>query len=331
MPITYKSAGVDIKKADRFVKSIKMLTKNKNPFLLGGIGGFSGLFKLNLKKYKEPILVASCDGVGTKLKIAFWLNRHKTVGVDLVAMNVNDLISCGAEPLFFLDYISTTTLNLSSLKQLMKGVISGCKEAGCVLLGGETAQMPQFYKKDEYDVAGFCTGVVNEKDIIDGLNIKKEDIVIGLASDGLHSNGYSLVRKLFSKRFIKDNANLFYKPTKVYVKPILKLKDKMRIKGIAHITGGGFYENIIRILPKRISVHIDKNSWPKQKVFGLIQKKGKISDKQMYHTFNMGIGMVVIVAREDTKKTQNILSLFKVKSYVIGKCLKAKRPQVTVI
>ena len=323
MALTYKTSGVDIKKADRFIKSIKTL---------GGanIGGFSGLFKLNLKRYKEPMLAASCDGVGTKLKIAFWLNKHRTVGIDLVAMNVNDLVTCGAEPIFFLDYISTTSFNLRDMQEVIRGIILGCREAGCILLGGETAQMPQFYKKDEYDLAGFALGVVDKKDIINGSRVKEGDLIIGLTSNGLHSNGYSLVRRLFSKNYIKRNQNLFYKPTRIYVKPILKLNSRIKIKGIAHITGGGFYDNIIRILPKGISVYIDKNSWPKQKVFKLIQEKGKISDKEMYRTFNMGIGMIVIIDKKDVEKTKDILSLFKIKSYIIGNCLKGKKTRIII-
>ena len=323
MSITYKSAGVDIKKADKFVKSIRRLTK-------GDIGGFSGLLKLNFKKYNNPHLVASCDGVGTKLKVAFWLNRHKTVGIDLVAMSVNDVITSGARPLFFLDYISTSSLNTKQLYEILKGVNIACKEANCLLLGGETAQMPQFYKKDEYDLAGFCVGIVDRKDIIDGSRIKENDVIIGLTSNGLHSNGYSLVRKLFSRDYIKKNQNLFYKPTRIYVSSILKLNKEVKTKGIAHITGGGFYDNIIRILPKGISAHIDRNSWPMTRVFRLIQQKGKISDKDMYHTFNMGIGMVIIIDKKDVEKAQRLLVADKVKSYIIGKCLKSKKSEVAI-
>lgn len=330
MKTTYKSAGVDIKKADNFIKVIKSITKSKDPRFFSGIGSFSGLFKPDLKGYKEALLASSCDGVGTKLKIAFSLNKHQTVGVDLVAMNVNDLVASGAKPLFFLDYISSSSLNLKILKDVIRGINKGCLESGCIILGGETAQMPGFYKKDEYDLAGFCVGLVDRKDVIDGLKIKEKDVLIGLASNGIHSNGYSLVRKLFSDKFLKENHKLFYLPTKIYVKPILKLKEKIKIKGIAHITGGGFYDNITRILPKGISAHIDRNSWPMTRVFRLIQQKGKLSDKEMYHTFNMGIGMVVIIGKKDVYKTQDILTRLKIKSYIIGNCLKSKESKVII-
>ncbi|MCK4518625.1 MAG: phosphoribosylformylglycinamidine cyclo-ligase [Candidatus Omnitrophica bacterium] len=330
MGVTYKKAGVDIKKADKFIASIKKIAKTKNRAVIGAIGGFSGFYKLDAKKMKEPVLAASCDGVGTKLKVAFYIDEHRTAGIDLVAMNVNDLVASGAKPLFFLDYISSSSLNLKCLKGIMEGIAEGCQEADCLILGGETAQMPGFYKGDEYDAAGFCVGIVDRKDIIDGSGIKDSDVVIGLKSSGIHSNGYSLVRKLFSLKYIKERKNLFYKPTKIYVKPVLKLKEKIKIKGIAHITGGGFYDNIIRILPDNIKCEIKKGSWPVSEVFKLIEKKAKASDKEMYRTFNMGIGMVVIVSKKDTERALGILKKQKIDAYIIGDCKKASKRSVAL-
>lgn len=322
MTLTYKKSGVDIKKADSFIEAIKKLTPKKGKSV---IGGFSGLFNLNIKGLKNPYLAASCDGVGTKLKLAQWLGEHRTVGVDLVAMNANDLVASGARPLFFLDYIASSSLKVSDLKELVKGIIAGCRESGCILLGGETAQMPDFYQKDDYDVAGFCVGLVDKSKIIDGSSIKDNDILIGLASNGLHSNGYSLVRKLFSKLYLTRHKKLFYRPTKIYVKPILKLAAEIKIKGIAHITGGGFYDNIARILPADISCVIDRSTWPKTKVFKLIKEKSALADKKLYHTFNMGIGLVLAVNKKDAAKAIKLLRKEKISSYVIGECIKPQR------
>jgi phosphoribosylformylglycinamidine cyclo-ligase len=328
MPITYRKAGVDIKKADKFIERIKSLSSKNNSRVLGGIGGFSALWKLDCKKYKSPVLAVACDGVGTKVKLASYLNKHKTVGIDLVAMNVNDLVTSGASPLLFLDYISTTRLNLSGLEQIIKGINKACRDSGCLLLGGETAQMPQMYKRGEYDLAGFAVGIVEEKEIIDGSKITAGDVILGLESNGLHSNGYSLVRKLFSKNYLRKNKNLFYRPTRIYVKPLLKLKSKVRIKGLAHITGGGFYDNIKRILPEGISAKINKGSWPVAKVFKLIQDKARISDRKMHQTFNMGIGMAVVIGDKEAEKAQKVLVESKIKSYLIGQCLKDKKSRV---
>ena len=330
MALTYKKTGVDISKADKLIKSIKIIAKTANPAVLGAIGGFSGFYKPDLKKIKQPVLAASCDGVGTKLKLAFYLGEHETAGIDLVAMNVNDLAASGARPLFFLDYISSSSLCLKDLTAFIKGVSKACREAGCVLLGGETAQMPGFYVRDEYDAAGFCVGLVAEKDIIDGSKIKNGDTVIGLASNGIHSNGYSFVRKAFSLEFIKKHKRLFYSPTKIYVKPILKLKESVKIKGIAHITGGGFFDNIIRILPQKITCEIYKNSWPVPEVFTLLRRKSGASTKEMHHTFNMGIGMAVIVSRREAHKTLEILKQKKVKAYVIGACRQTGKRAVKI-
>lgn len=330
MALTYKKSGVDISKADKFIVSIKSLAKTNNPAVLGSIGGFSGFYQLDLKKIKQPVLAASCDGVGTKLKLAFYIGEHETAGIDLVAMNVNDLVACGAKPLFFLDYVSSSSLKLKDLTAFIKGISRACKESGCVILGGETAQMPGFYENDEYDAAGFCVGLVDKKEIIDGSKIKNGDVVIGLASNGIHSNGYSFVRKAFSLKYIKANKKLFYRPTRLYVKQILKLKDKVKIKGIAHITGGGFFDNIIRILPKEITCEIFKSSWPVSEVFTLLKEKTKASMKEMYHTFNMGIGMVVVVSKKEADKALRILKEEQTEAYIIGMCRKSNKKSVVI-
>ena len=325
--LTYKDAGVDIKKADDFVGAIKpLIAKTK-----GEIGGFGGLFRFPKERYKNPVLVSATDGVGTKLKIATLMNRHNTVGVDLVAMNVNDVVTVGAKPLFFLDYISTSKLKLLQLKEIVKGIVKGCQQAGCSLTGGETAEMPGMYKKGEYDLAGFCVGVVEEKEIIDGSKVKAGDEVIGIASSGLHSNGFSLVRKVFSKNELKKYSHQLLRPTRIYVRPILSLlrttNDEQRttIKAIAHITGGGFYGNIPRVLPKDISVNIDKKSWPIPNIFKFIQKKGEVSDREMFRTFNMGIGMVLIVDPQSVDKVIKKLAKFNLNSWVIGEAIRGKR------
>lgn len=287
---TYKSAGVNIEAGNALVKKIKRMAP--------GIGGFSGTFPLYKKKYQNPLLVASSDGVGTKLKIANLLNQHNTIGIDLVAMNVNDLICCGAEPLFFLDYFSTSTLNVRKAGEVIQGIVHGCRLAGCVLLGGETAEMPGFYKKGEYDIAGFSVGIVEKKDLIDGKKIQAGDCVVGIPSSGLHSNGFSLVRKVFGAARLKQYGKELIKPTRIYCRDILSVVRTYTgiIKGIVHITGGGFYDNIPRIVPdKKLQVVIDKQSWKVPEIFRKIQSYGNVPEKEMYRTFNMGIGMVLII------------------------------------
>jgi len=320
--ITYKKSGVDIRKGEEFVEAIKKLNTAGKRGVLQGIGGFSAFFSLP-KKYKQPILVSSTDGVGTKLKIAFLLKRHNSIGIDLVAMCANDVLCSGAKPLFFLDYLSTGRLDLKQGKEIVKGIIEGCEEAGCALIGGETAEMPDLYKKGEYDLAGFCVGIVEKKRIIDGSKIKAGDKIIGLASSGLHSNGFSLLRKIFSQKEIKQNANEFLKPTRIYVKPVLSLLNPLStshsplpVKGIAHITGGGF-NNIKRILPKGLSIKIEKKSWQIPSIFKEIQSRG-VSEKEMFNVFNMGIGMVLIAGQRDVSAIQKKLSGFKLKNWVIG-------------
>ncbi len=290
--VTYKEAGVDIKKAEKFIKKIKEIAP--------GIGGFSGLFPIEPGRYKKPLLVASTDGVGTKLKIAQLIGKHDTVGIDLVAMGVNDVITCGAKPLFFLDYFATGKLELGVAGEVIKGIHKGCLQGGCRLIGGETAEMPGFYKPGEYDLAGFCVGIVEEKEVIDGREIEPGDIVFGLPSSGLHSNGFSLVRKIFSRKELISLGKELLKPTKIYVRDILSVKSFVR--GIAHITGGGFIDNIPRILPEGCQALIHKGSWKVPRIFHLVQKKGKIGEEEMFHTFNMGIGMVLVVSPAERGK-----------------------------
>ncbi|MBD3272184.1 MAG: phosphoribosylformylglycinamidine cyclo-ligase [Elusimicrobia bacterium] len=285
---TYRSAGVNINAGNRLVKKISRMVP--------GIGGFSGSFPLYSLGYKNPLLVSSADGVGTKLKIAGMLDNHATVGIDLVAMNVNDLICCGAQPLFFLDYFACGKLSINQALQVIKGIVTGCKQAACTLLGGETAEMPGFYASGEYDLAGFAVGVVERDELIDGTTIQPGELIIGIPSSGLHSNGFSLVRKILSRRDIKRYAASLLTPTRIYVKTIKSLLKDHRslVKGMAHITGGGFYDNIPRILPQRCDAIIQKKSWSVPDIFECIQRKGSVRSPEMFRTFNMGIGMIIV-------------------------------------
>ncbi len=317
--LTYKKAGVDIVGANKFVQDIQSLVKKtKRPGVLNNIGGFGGCFELNKAQYKNPVLVSSADGVGTKIKVAMIAGIHDTVGIDLVAMNVNDILAMGAEPLFFLDYIATGKLSRKKMVDIVRGVSRGCLDAGCALIGGETAEMPAIYKKDEYDLAGFCVGIADKNKIITGARIKSKDVLLGLASSGLHSNGYSLVHKVFNKAQIKSKAKELLKPTKIYVKEVLSVIRRFDVHGIAHITGGAFYEKLTKIFPKGTSVIVEKGSWPVPKIFKEMQKKASIKEAEMYRTFNMGIGMVLVVSSAEAKKIQNHLRSFKLKSWIIG-------------
>jgi phosphoribosylformylglycinamidine cyclo-ligase len=329
--LTYKKSGVDIRTAGIFKSKIKSLVKKSfGPQVLGNIGGFGSFFRLSQGEYKDPILVSSSDGIGTKLKVAQLAHKHDTVGIDAVAMNVNDILCTGAKPLFFLDYIAYSQVRPEILFDLVKGLNAGCIESGCSLIGGETAQMPGMYKRGEYDLAGFCVGIVEKGKIIDGSKIRAGNIVIGLESNGLHSNGYSLVRKVFSALELKRMSKELLRPTRIYVKPVLSLLSqshkvtKSQIRGIAHITGGAFYDKIARILPDDVDVRIDKNSWNVPKIFKLIQNKGNIDDKEMYHTLNMGIGMVLMVEPKTARTVISKLSAFKIKAWIIGEVVKGK-------
>jgi len=318
--LTYKKAGVDIDKADAFVKKIKpLLKKTKRSEVLGKIGGFSGLFMPRLKGVKNPVLVSATDGVGTKLLLADLLNKYDTVGKDLVAMCVDDVVVAGAEPLFFLDYIACGKLNKGKLYELMKGIARGCLEAGCALIGGETAELPGMYDKDKFDLAGFCVGLVSREKIIDGCLCQEGDKIIGLASNGLHSNGFSLVRKIFSpEELIGKLGRELLKPTRIYTKTILKVLKEVRIKAMAHITGGGFYENIPRVLPDGLGARIKKGSWPVPSIFQKIQQRGQIEEKEMYRTFNMGVGMVIILGPRTAFRALSLLKELGQKAWIIG-------------
>lgn len=330
MGLSYKDAGVDISAGEEAVSKIKEEVKATfGPEVLTGLGGFGALFAPDLSGYKEPVLVSGTDGVGTKLKIAFMMDKHETVGIDLVAMCINDILAQGARPLFFLDYLATGKLDPDKVARIVKGITAGCKEAGCALIGGETAEMPDFYDAGEYDLAGFVVGVVDKSKIITGEKIKAGDKVIGLASNGLHSNGYSLARKVFFEvagKRVEDkikglNTTLgeeLLKPTRIYVKPVLKLLEQYPVNGIAHITGGGLLENIPRILPQKTKAVIEKDSWPVQQVFKLIEEIGNIEEREMYRTFNMGIGMVLIVPAEETEKIIKKANSLSEKAYLIG-------------
>jgi phosphoribosylformylglycinamidine cyclo-ligase len=339
---TYKSSGVDIDAGNLFVDLIRPLAKTTaNKHVLGKLGGFSGAYELP-KKYKNPILLAAADGVGTKLKIAFMTSRFDTVGIDLVAMNVNDIVTCGAEPLFFLDYIATSKLNPKEGAEIVKGIVEGCKQAGCALLGGETAEMPGFYKKDEFDLAGFVVGIVDKEQVIDGSDVKAGDAVIGIASSGLHSNGYSLARKVLlgrkkyklsdkPKPLKRSLANELLEPTRIYVKSVLNLRKSFQIKAAAHITGGGLLENIPRVLPKNCAVEMDSSTWQIPPIMELIKQEGRIDQEEMYRTFNCGIGMVLVVDSKDVGKVLKRLGKLKEKASLIGEVRKRKRQENQVV
>jgi phosphoribosylformylglycinamidine cyclo-ligase len=323
--IDYKKSGVHIDRANDFVKDIgRMASSTRRKEVICDIGGFSALTSIP-KKYKEPILVSSTDGVGTKLKVADAMNKHDTIGIDLVAMSVNDVIVTGAEPLLFLDYFATGRLNSKKAVAIMKGIVKGCVQAGCALVGGETAEMPSMYKGEEYDLAGFCVGIVEKNKIIDGKSVNAGDIVIGVGSSGPHSNGFSLIRQLFTRSELKGKfGKILLTPTIIYVKMILKLMEKVKIKSIAHITGGGFYDNIPRVVPANKSVLIYKDLWPVPEIFKVIQKRARISDREMYRTFNMGIGMVIVVSKNDVKKARETIKKFRLKAWTIGKIIKGR-------
>lgn len=329
--ITYKEAGVDINKANKFVRSLKQMNKNSaKRGVIGSIGGFSGLFSAKFKGMKEPVLASSTDGVGTKLIVAEIAGKHDTIGIDLVGMCVNDIIACGAKPLFFLDYFATGKLDLEKTFQVMKGILNGCKQAQCSLIGGETAELPGLYKDEDYDMAGFSIGVVDRPKIIDGTKIRVGDVVLGIESSGPHSNGYSLIRKVFSKGDIKGKyKDALLKPTIIYVQPVLALLDKkVKINGISHITGGGFYDNISRILPKGCSVVLSPHSWEVPDIFNVIQDRSGLDKRNMYLTFNMGIGLVLVLKREYAKKAQKIIKKFGLKSTIMGEVTKGNRKVV---
>ena len=333
MGYSYRDAGVDIQAGNEVVERIKpAVARTLRPEVLGGLGGFGGLFKLDLAKYPDPVLVSGTDGVGTKLRLAFQMNRHDSIGQDAVAMCVNDILVQGAEPLFFLDYLAVGKVEPSRVAEVVGGVARGCEMAGCSLIGGETAEMPGFYAEDEYDIAGFSVGVVNRNQLIDGSKIQAGDVLLGLPSTGLHSNGYSLARKIVEKMPLDEVVpelgealgEALLRPTKIYVKSILPLLDGGKILGMAHITGGGLTENIPRILPADLGVQIDLNAWERPAIFTLLQRLGDVAWTEMYRTFNMGIGFVLVVSQENEGSVRQKLDELGEKSLVIGRVVKGE-------
>lgn len=333
---SYKSAGVDVTAGYKSVELIKNAVKSTYiEGVASDLGGFGGLFAPNLKDMKEPILVSGTDGVGTKLKLAFLMNKHDTIGQDCVAMCVNDVVCCGAKPLFFLDYMSLWKNIPEMVATIVGGVAEGCRQAGCALIGGETAEMPGLYAENEYDLAGFSVGIVDKEKMIDSSRIEVGDKVIGIASSGVHSNGFSLVRKVFNvneenlKEYREELGETLgealLRPTKIYIKPALALIEGVDVRGISHITGGGFFENMPRMLRDGVSLKIDVNSYTRKPIFDLIQKTGNIPTRDMYNTFNMGIGMAVIVPEKDVNKALEILKAQGEEAWVIGEVVQGAK------
>ncbi len=339
--LSYRDAGVDIDAGNALIDRIKPHAKRtQRPEVLGGLGGFGALFEIPIERYKKPVLVAGTDGVGTKLRLAMMMNKHDTIGIDLVAMCVNDLIVQGAEPLFFLDYYATGALNVDAATDVVKGIADGCEISGCALTGGETAEMPGMYEGEDYDLAGFCVGIVDRDQVIDGSKVTEGDVLIGLASSGPHSNGYSLVRKIIevsgadlSSDFNgKTLGETLLTPTRIYVKPLLELMKQIEIKALAHITGGGLPENLPRVLPDNTMAEIDSSRWEWPPIFKWLQQNGAVETFEMYRTFNCGIGMVLVVAAEEADKTVALLNQFGESATVIGKILsQTDGPRVKIV
>ncbi|MDC0715139.1 phosphoribosylformylglycinamidine cyclo-ligase [Stigmatella sp. ncwal1] len=340
---TYKQSGVDIEAGDAFVERIKpYAARTVRPEVVSGVGGFGGLFALPPGKYREPVLVSGTDGVGTKLKVAFLAGRHGTVGVDLVAMSVNDILTCGAEPLFFLDYFATSRLEVDAASEVVKGIALGCEQAGCTLLGGETAEMPGFYGRGEYDLAGFCVGVVERSEIIDGRTIAPGDVILGLPSSGLHSNGYSLARKVLldDRKLALDAtpegldrplAEALLEPTRIYVKDIQALLKVVKVKGMAHITGSGIPGNLPRCLPEGTRAVLNEKAWARPALFEVIARLGGVPRDEMFSTFNMGLGFTVVVAKEDVEAALGALNARGVKATAVGRVEKGSGEATAVI
>jgi len=337
--LSYKDAGVDIDAGNALVNNIKgVVKKTRRPEVMGGLGGFAGLCELPAK-YKQPVLVSGTDGVGTKLRLAMDLNKHDTIGIDLVAMCVNDLIVCGAEPLFFLDYYATGKLNVDVATNVVTGIGEGCLQSGCALVGGETAEMPGMYEGEDYDLAGFCVGVAEKEELIDGSKVKEGDVIIGLQSSGVHSNGYSLVRKIIEVSGADLNEDLkgqnlgdaLLAPTRIYVKPILKMLEQVEVNSICHITGGGVYENIPRVLPEGTKVILDPEAWERPAVFDWLQEKGNVDWHEMHLTFNCGLGMIVVVSEDKAQQAMDILNAEGETATIVGRIEKAADGEEQVI
>ena len=334
----YAAAGVDITAGYKAVELMKKhIARTMVPGVCSDVGGFGGLFELDLEGIRKPVLVSGTDGVGTKLKLAFLLNKHDTVGIDCVAMCVNDIICCGAKPLFFLDYIACGKNYPEKIADIVSGICEGCVQSGAALIGGETAEMPGFYPVDEYDLAGYCTGVVDKDAIIDNKTMEAGDVIIALPSSGVHSNGFSLVRKVFDVEHAditspipelggRSIGETLLTPTRIYVKPVLALTQKVRVKGISHITGGGFYENIPRSIPKGLGARIERSKIKVLPIFDLLAKKGGISERDMFNTFNMGVGMSIIVSAADADTALRILEEQGEKPYIIGEIIASDEP-----
>jgi len=330
MSDVYKKAGVDVRKGYEAVERMKKhIKKTTRPEVLGGIGSFAGMFELTAFNYEEPVLVSGTDGVGTKLKLAFQLQKHDTVGIDLVAMCVNDIVAQGARPLFFLDYIACGKNDPKMIEQIVSGVSEGCVQANAALIGGETAEMPGMYVEEEYDLAGFAVGIADKSKLITGETIQADDVIIGLSSSGIHSNGYSLVRKIIEGLDLDENypglskplGEMVLAPTKIYARSVTKLLEKYEIKGISHITGGGFYENFPRMMPAGLGVELDLLSWEVPEIFPFLQEKADITDEEMYGVFNMGIGMTLVIAEEDADSAVRLLQENGESAQVIGKVI----------
>ena len=330
--LTYKDSGVDITKGNQLIEKIKPIAKSTlRPGVLGGLGGFGAMFEIPLEKYKNPVLISGTDGVGTKLKVAEMLNKHDTIGIDLVAMCVNDLIVQGAEPLFFLDYYATGSLNPEIATSVIEGIGEGCRQSGCSLIGGETAEMPGMYNGEEYDLAGFCVGIVDKNQVIDGSKVNEGDHIVALGSSGPHSNGYSLIRKVLEKSTPSaEQLNSLIEPTRIYVKSILSLANTLPVHAISHITGGGLLENIPRVLPDHLSAKLNSNSWSQPEIFKWLQKEGNIDSHEMYRVLNCGVGMVVIISKESSSQAIEHLSACGENAWLIGEVVHSKGERVII-
>ncbi len=339
--LTYRAAGVDLDAGDELVENIKPLArKTLREGVLAGIGGFGALFEIS-RNYREPVLVSGTDGVGTKLKLAMQIGRHDTIGVDLVAMSVNDVLTQGAEPLFFLDYYACGKLDVATATEVIKGIAAGCEQAGCTLIGGETAEMPGMYQGGDYDLAGFAVGIVEKSDIIDGSTIEPGDVVLGLASSGAHSNGYSLIRKILDVRRVSLSAKvegrtlseLILAPTRIYVKPMLKLMKRVNVKGLAHITGGGLTGNVPRMLPEGLAARIERRQWTLPPLFQWLRQQGNLADNEMFRVFNCGIGMAVVVSAQEAAAAEKALRAAGETVWRIGsiESRRGKGPQAVIV
>ncbi len=336
--LSYNDAGVDIEAGNELIEKIKPAVKRTHrPGVLGGLGGFGGLFELPLSRYKNPILVSGTDGVGTKLMLAIELEKYDTIGIDLVAMCVNDVVVAGAEPLFFLDYLATGKLHVDIATRIVEGIADGCCLAGAALIGGETAEMPGMYSGDDFDLAGFSVGIVEKDKIIDKVKVLSDDVLIGINSSGPHSNGYSLIRKVLESSNSDGSTpyegstlgEVLLEPTRIYVKPLLDIMNKVSIHALSHITGGGLTENLPRVLPNNINAHIDSSLWKRASIFNWLQKKGNITHEEMYRTFNCGIGMVIVAAKNDTDMILHTLSIHGESAQIIGHLSQATDIQET--